>query len=103
MSSVDYLGFVAVKEKTPVLARANEDERKALRRQHGADAIIFTEAADMPALEALLEANQVGYAFLEMPAPLADAPVVAAPSSNLGWRDDARRRLRSAVDDAGKG
>lgn len=103
MSAVDYLGFVAVKNQTPVLARANESDRERLKRQHGAGGIIFTNAADMPTLEALLRAHEVGYAFLEAPAPLADSPVVAAPSPNLGWRDDARRRLRSAVDDIGKG
>lgn len=103
MTSIDYLGFVAVGEKTPLLVHAEENERETVRALHGADGVIFTEAADMPSLEALLRANEVIYAVLQTPPPLADNPIVAAPSANLEWRQDAKRRLAQALDDREKG
>jgi hypothetical protein len=104
MSNVDYLGFVAVADKTPLLVRAEDDEtRDLIRDRHGPQGVIFTEADDMPSLEALLQAHQVGYAFLEAPRPFADKPIVAAPASHLPWREDARRRLTHALDDRERG
>jgi hypothetical protein len=104
LPDIDYLGFVAVGKKTPLLVRADDDDdRDVIRDRHGSEGVIFTTAADMPSLEALLEAHEVGFAFLQTPSPLADSPVVASPSVHLSWRDDARRRLSHALDDRERG
>lgn len=101
-TSVDYFGFTRVGQKTPLLVRAPEEKRETLRERHGRDGVIFTEARDMPSLEALLEAHEVGYTVLQLPPPFADDEVVAAPSHS-DWRTDASTRLAAAVEDASNG
>jgi hypothetical protein len=92
VAEVEYFGTVQVQGRTPLLARAGEDDRDEIRRIHSGG-VIFTDSADMPSLEELLEAHQVDYAVLEPTAPSADDEFVEISTEPRDWRDAARQRL----------
>jgi hypothetical protein len=102
MSSVEYLGFVKVGDRTRLLVRAPEEERDRVKEAHERDEVIFTRAKDMPSLEALLQAHQVDYAVLQLPPPLADGETTETGPDN-DWRTQASARLAQSVEQAVKG
>jgi hypothetical protein len=101
--AVDYLGFVKVGDRTPLLVRAPEEERDQVRKTHAREKVIFTQAQDMPSLEELLAAHEVDYAVLQLPAPLADDTAGAPTMASADWKQRAKARLDRAVEDAPKG
>jgi hypothetical protein len=75
----------------PLIVRANADDRERVRRE-ASGGVLFTEAADMPSLERLLQDHGVLYAVLEAAGPAVEEPVV--PTENFtGWRDEANERI----------
>jgi hypothetical protein len=97
--SVDYLGFVKVGERTPLLVRADDSEREKVLRSAPPGGVIFTRAEDMPSLEDLLAAHAVDYAVLQLPLPLEGGGDLA-PLEIADWRDEARSRLIAHVEGA---
>src|SRR4051812_22584865 len=97
--SVDYLGFVKIGERTPLLVRADDAQREVLLGSSPRGDVIFTRAQDMPSLEDLLAVHAVEYAVLQLPIPF-EGNADLAPVEFADWKDAERARLANHVANA---
>jgi hypothetical protein len=92
------LGIATTADGRTALIVAENEERGSRRHDETSGDVLLTRSQDMRSLEELLQAHQVLYAVLEAPAP--DIEEAALSDLIGGWREQARRKLKSNRDRA---